>query len=63
MGQKEDCGRHRDAFVKHLQSLNNSITESQAVEFYNVLDAVQALLAIPRGQRIVIDKTEHGAVN
>ena len=55
---KEPADRVRAAFIEQLRSANNSITEAQAIEVYNVLDAVQALLAVPRGQRIVVNKTK-----
>jgi hypothetical protein len=58
---KESADCDRAAFIQRLQAANNSITEAQAVEFYNVLDAVQALLATPMGQRIVVNKNKrHG---
>lgn len=54
---KESADRSRAAIIRELQSVNNFITEAQASEIYNVLDAMQVLLAIPEGQRIVVDKT------
>lgn len=55
---KESGGPTRAAVVEQIMATNNSITEAQAIEIYNVLDAVQALLAIPKGKRIVVNKTK-----
>jgi hypothetical protein len=54
---QESADRSRALFVEGLQAANNSITDAQAIDVYNVLDAVQALLAIPKGGRIVVNKT------
>lgn len=54
MGQTEKCGRA--AFVERLQAEDKTITDELGTEIYNALDAVLALLAIPRGQRIIINK-------
>ncbi len=46
----------RAAFVSELLAANNRITEEVATDVYNVLDAIQVLLTVPKGQRIVINK-------
>ena len=56
MGQKENCGR--SAFVKRLQAEDNSITAEEGGIIYDTLDAVLALLAIPEGKRIIINKAD-----
>lgn len=56
MGQKQNCGRA--AFIKRLQAEDKTITDDLGIEIYNALDAVLALLAIPQGQRIVINKAK-----
>ena len=54
--------KHEDTekaeFIKRLKAINNQITDEQATDIYNVRDAMSALLAIPFGQRIIIDKSE-----
>lgn len=47
--------------MESLQSANNQITDTQAFELYQVRDAVNALLAFRKGERIVIDKTQGNA--
>jgi hypothetical protein len=56
MGQTEKCGRA--AFIKRLQAEDKMITAEMGIEIYNALDAVLALLAIPEGQRIIINKAK-----
>jgi len=53
---KKSAGRSRAQFIEELQAANNLITDAQAIDVYNVLDAVQVLLAIPLGKRIVVKK-------
>jgi hypothetical protein len=48
-------------FAESLQSANNQITDTQAFELFQVRDAVNALLAFRKGERIVIDKTQRNA--
>jgi hypothetical protein len=45
-------------FIESLQSANNQITDMQAFELFQARDAVNALLAFRKGERIVIDKTQ-----
>jgi|GEM_PF-2064368 len=53
---KKSAGCSRAQFIEELQAANNLITDAQAIEVYNVLDAVQVLIAIPVGKRIVVQK-------
>jgi hypothetical protein len=53
---KESADQRKTTFIEDLQSANNSITVAQASDIFNVLDAVQVLLAIPKGQRITVNK-------
>lgn len=60
---KESGGRTRAAVVEQLMAVNNLLTEAEAIEIYNVLDAMQALLAVPDGQRIVVNKTRRDGLD
>ena len=60
---KENPERDRAVFVDELQAANNQIPEQMALEVYNVLDTIQVLLAIPKGQRIVVSKTRKAERN
>ena len=61
MSQKKNCGR--DAFVKRLQAEDKTITAEEGTIIYNTLDAVLALLAIPEGKRIIINKADNAGRN
>jgi hypothetical protein len=53
---KKSAGCTRAQFVEEFKATNNLITDAQAIDIYNVLDAVQVLIAIPVGKRIVVKK-------
>lgn len=58
MTKEESCTERADVIAAIL-SANSLIDEAQATEVYNILDAARILLAIPRGQRIVVSKSDY----
>jgi hypothetical protein len=58
----QSSDREMAEFIKQIRAANNLITEQHAIELYNVRDAVQALLALRPGERIIIDKSKEDIV-
>ena len=58
MSNKDQLEHGQAVFIQQLQAVNSSITENVARDAYNVLDAIQVLLALPKGERIVINKSK-----
>lgn len=58
---KRVSGGGFDAFYRRLRSADKGITREEALLYYNNLDAVLALLAVPEGKRIRINKDKSAA--
>jgi hypothetical protein len=56
MGERNSGGGF-GAFFERLRSTDKGITEQEALLIYSNLDAVLALLAVPEGKRISINKS------